>query len=217
MHVSDLKTFLTKRGITFSLYRKQQLVRLCEIAIELQLEVTETQDDYNDMDSFRRTIEILAVICLVGFVTCQSPPSTQPEPTSKAVPEPAPVVRKTVKVTAPQTVATSTKKGCDPACDTPFETCVRLAKCQGNDCFRCAVTVSIVLPGTSKETMTKPAKETPVTLPANLPNVMQLLNSAQNNPLMKMPAQTGNSLFGSQEWVLSCSTVECSSKRIQTT
>ncbi|XP_052092242.1 uncharacterized protein LOC127728669 [Mytilus californianus] len=151
---------------------------------------------------------ILAVICLVGFVTCQSPPPTQPEPTSKAAPEPAPVVRKTVQVTAPQTVATSTKKGCDPACDTPFETCVRLAKCQGNDCFRCAVTVSIVLPGTSKETMTKPAKETPVTLPANLPNVlqllnsaqnMQLLNSAQNNPLLKMPAQTGNSLFGSQD------------------
>ncbi|VDI55777.1 Hypothetical predicted protein [Mytilus galloprovincialis] len=58
MHVPDLKTFLTKRGITCSLYRKQQLVRLCEIAVELQLEVTQTQDDYKDMDSFRRTVEV---------------------------------------------------------------------------------------------------------------------------------------------------------------
>ncbi|VDI45664.1 uncharacterized protein LOC143064537 [Mytilus galloprovincialis] len=142
---------------------------------------------------------ILAVICLVGFVACQSPASPQPEPTSKAAPEPAPVVVNTVKVTAQKTVAKSTKKGCDPACDTPFETCVRLAKCQGNDCFRCAVTVSIVLPGASKETMTKPAKETPVTLPADLPNVFQMLNTAQNNQLLNVPAQTGNSMFGSQD------------------
>ncbi|CAC5361544.1 unnamed protein product [Mytilus coruscus] len=47
-----------KRGIECSLYRKQQFVRLCEVAIELQLEVTETQDDYKDMDSFRRTVDV---------------------------------------------------------------------------------------------------------------------------------------------------------------
>ncbi|CAC5389507.1 unnamed protein product [Mytilus coruscus] len=58
MHVPDLKTVHTKRGIKCSLYRKQQFVRLCEVAIELQLEVTETQDDYKDMDSFRRTVEV---------------------------------------------------------------------------------------------------------------------------------------------------------------
>ncbi|XP_071142126.1 uncharacterized protein [Mytilus edulis] len=58
MHIPDLKTFLTKRGITCSLYRKQQLVRLYEIAVELQLEVTQTQNDYKDMDSFRRTVEV---------------------------------------------------------------------------------------------------------------------------------------------------------------
>lgn len=60
-----------------------------------------------------------------------------------------------------------------------------------------SVTVSIVLPGAG-ETMTKPAKETPVTLPADLPNVFQMLNAAQSNQLLNVPAQTGNSMFGSQ-------------------
>ena len=46
-----------RRGVTCSIYRKEHLVRLCEIAVELDLEVVQTEDDYKDMDLSRRTVD----------------------------------------------------------------------------------------------------------------------------------------------------------------
>jgi len=69
MHVPSLKGFLTERGITCSLYRKQHLVRLCEIAVELDLEVVDTKDDYKDMDLSRRTINLNGSTYIIPEVT----------------------------------------------------------------------------------------------------------------------------------------------------
>ena len=54
-NVPELKDFLRCRGITCSLARKAELVRLCELALEMNLDVI-TKDDYCDMDSSRRTV-----------------------------------------------------------------------------------------------------------------------------------------------------------------
>jgi hypothetical protein len=43
------------RGITCSLVGNAELVRLCELALELKLAVI-AKDDYVDMDSSRRTV-----------------------------------------------------------------------------------------------------------------------------------------------------------------
>lgn len=56
-NVPDLKTFLHDRGISCSLSRKHELLRLCELAVELELEtVSLCVDDYEQMDTKRRTI-----------------------------------------------------------------------------------------------------------------------------------------------------------------
>ena len=56
--VPDLKYFLNQRGISCSFERKIELVRLCELARELNLEVLaiDGNADYEVMDTKRRTI-----------------------------------------------------------------------------------------------------------------------------------------------------------------
>ena len=54
-NVPQPKEFLKCRGRTRSLARKAELLRLCELALELQLEVI-ANDDYVDMVSSRRTV-----------------------------------------------------------------------------------------------------------------------------------------------------------------
>ena len=54
-NVPQVKEFLKCRGRTRSLARKAELLRLCELALELQLEVI-ANDDYVDMVSSRRTV-----------------------------------------------------------------------------------------------------------------------------------------------------------------
>ena len=49
------KAFLKCRDITCSFARKVELVRLCELALELKLDVI-ANDDYVDMDSSRRSV-----------------------------------------------------------------------------------------------------------------------------------------------------------------
>jgi hypothetical protein len=44
--VPDLKVYLQQRGITCHLYRKPDLVKLCELAQELQLETVTSLNDY---------------------------------------------------------------------------------------------------------------------------------------------------------------------------
>jgi hypothetical protein len=44
------------RGITCSIYRKVALVRLCQTAFDLELDVLTTPDDYKDMDKLCRTV-----------------------------------------------------------------------------------------------------------------------------------------------------------------
>ena len=56
MLVPELKSYLMDRGITCSIYRKVALVRLCQTAFNLELDVLTTQDDYKDMDKLRRTV-----------------------------------------------------------------------------------------------------------------------------------------------------------------
>jgi len=51
----QLKEFLKCRGITCSLARNVELVRLCELALELKPEVI-ANDDYVDIDSPRRIV-----------------------------------------------------------------------------------------------------------------------------------------------------------------
>ena len=50
-----VKEFLKCRGRTCSLARKAELLRLCELALELQLEII-ANDDYVDMVNSRRTV-----------------------------------------------------------------------------------------------------------------------------------------------------------------
>jgi hypothetical protein len=56
MLVPELKSYLMDRGITCSIYRKDALVRLCQTAFDLELDVLTTPDDYKDMDKLRRTV-----------------------------------------------------------------------------------------------------------------------------------------------------------------
>ena len=55
MHVPELRQYLQERNISCSLYNKLHLIRLCEIADELKLEVVD-HDDYKVMDLTRRTL-----------------------------------------------------------------------------------------------------------------------------------------------------------------
>lgn len=54
--VPALKHYLSKKGITTSIYRKSHLIRLCELAREINLEDQDTDDDYINMDIRRRTV-----------------------------------------------------------------------------------------------------------------------------------------------------------------
>lgn len=54
--VPALKHYLSKKGITTSIYRKSHLIRLCELAREINLEDQDTDDDYISMDIRRRTV-----------------------------------------------------------------------------------------------------------------------------------------------------------------
>ncbi|XP_061185059.1 uncharacterized protein LOC133193101 [Saccostrea echinata] len=54
--VPALKYYLSTKGITTSMYRKAHLIRLCELAREIDLEDIETKDDYVNMDVRRRTV-----------------------------------------------------------------------------------------------------------------------------------------------------------------
>ncbi|XP_069116847.1 uncharacterized protein [Argopecten irradians] len=55
-NVPELKNFLQERGISCSLSRKHELLRLCELAFELKLETLISPDDYEQMDEKRRTV-----------------------------------------------------------------------------------------------------------------------------------------------------------------
>ena len=56
--VPDLSDYLKGRGITVSLRRKTEIVRLCELANELELEIITSSNDYHDMDLKRRAIKL---------------------------------------------------------------------------------------------------------------------------------------------------------------
>ena len=55
-NVPELKRYLSDRGISCSLQRKIDLLRLCELANEIDLEILSQEDDYDVMDRKRRTI-----------------------------------------------------------------------------------------------------------------------------------------------------------------
>ena len=55
--VPDLSNYLKERGVSVSLRRKLEIVRLCELAKELDLEVVSAVDDYHVMDTTRRTVK----------------------------------------------------------------------------------------------------------------------------------------------------------------
>ena len=48
--VPALKHYLCTKGITTSIYRKADLIKLCELAREIDLEDIQTEDDYVDKD-----------------------------------------------------------------------------------------------------------------------------------------------------------------------
>ena len=69
--VPDLKEYLQHRGITCHLYRKHELVKLCELAQELDLEKITSTNDYELSQVNRRTITengVTQVVCEIGQV-----------------------------------------------------------------------------------------------------------------------------------------------------
>ena len=68
--VPALKHYLCTKGITTSIYRKADLIKLCELAREIDLEDIQTEDDYVDMDVRRRTVGDL-ILPSVGEVGLQ--------------------------------------------------------------------------------------------------------------------------------------------------
>ena len=144
--------------------------------------------------------QIIAVLCLVGIVASQTVPATKVVSSSTQVNAGVPSMQQqlmkaqTVQVKTQQT----TKKGCYPLCKTPLETCVRLARCQGDNCFQCAMTVSIVLPGTAKTTTVETKVARPMILPANYAAIQSLL---AQGAMTQQPTQTTgfNGLFGSRD------------------
>ena len=69
--VPDLKEYLLHRGITCHLYKKHELVKLCELAQELDLEKITSTNDYELSQVNRRTITengITQVVCEIGQV-----------------------------------------------------------------------------------------------------------------------------------------------------
>ena len=68
--VPDLKEYFQHSGITCHLYRKHELVKLCELAQELDLEKI-TSTDYELSQVNRRTITekgVTQVVCEIGQV-----------------------------------------------------------------------------------------------------------------------------------------------------
>ena len=61
LKIPELKNYLHERGVTCSIGRKPDLVRLCELAEELNLEIIPADDggDYQVMDTKRRTVQLL--------------------------------------------------------------------------------------------------------------------------------------------------------------
>ena len=61
LKIPELKNYLHERGVTCTIGRKPDLVRLCELAEELNLEIIPADDggDYQVMDTKRRTVQLL--------------------------------------------------------------------------------------------------------------------------------------------------------------
>jgi hypothetical protein len=73
--VPDLKEYLQHRGITCHLYRKRDLVKLCELSQELNLEKITSTNDYELSQVNRRTITengVTQVVCEIGQVSIWS-------------------------------------------------------------------------------------------------------------------------------------------------
>jgi hypothetical protein len=67
--VPDLKEYLQHRGIACHLYRKHELVKLCELAQELDLEKITSTNELSQVN--RRTITencVTQVVCEIGQV-----------------------------------------------------------------------------------------------------------------------------------------------------
>ncbi|XP_069109357.1 uncharacterized protein [Argopecten irradians] len=60
--IPALKGYLQQRGISFSLGRRMDLIRLATLAEEMNLEVLTSTDDYDMMDEARRTVGKDAVV-----------------------------------------------------------------------------------------------------------------------------------------------------------
>lgn len=69
--VPELREFLQKRGVNCSLSKRIGLVRLCELAVELNLEMIVKCDlnDYKVMDLKRRTVEVNGVNAVIPSPT----------------------------------------------------------------------------------------------------------------------------------------------------
>lgn len=68
----ELREFLQERGVKCSLSKKIELVRLCELAVELNLEIIIAKndvDDYKVMDLKRRTVEVNGVNAVISSPT----------------------------------------------------------------------------------------------------------------------------------------------------
>jgi deoxyribodipyrimidine photolyase len=66
--VPDLKEYLQHRGIACYLHRKHELVKLCELAQELDLEKITSTNDYELSQVNRRTITEKGVTQVVGEI-----------------------------------------------------------------------------------------------------------------------------------------------------
>lgn len=69
--VPEFRTFLQERGVNGSLSKQIELVRLCELAVELNLEIIVKYDlnDYKVMDLKRRTVEVNGVNVVIPSPT----------------------------------------------------------------------------------------------------------------------------------------------------
>ena len=64
--VPTLKTFLSRKGIVCSIYLKRHLIKLCKLAIEIELDDLEVSDDYEVMDKKRRTVGDQCFPCITS-------------------------------------------------------------------------------------------------------------------------------------------------------
>ena len=67
--VTDLATFLRERGISCCLSRKNDLVRLCLLATELELEVIDSHDDHFDTNTLKRSVIIAGETVVISPIT----------------------------------------------------------------------------------------------------------------------------------------------------